>query len=144
MEDNKRSPDKMITNIVRNYSVFGYQFFLHRNKYRNEKDFGVPEWRIDDFCYTVDINSPSKEIKMKQIILAFGIAIASTWLDAYADQTRHPSHEDEAEHVQKDRADRPPERKAAGGMDDAGSARRSDGGAGGAGIRGMIAMIHMR
>ena len=45
---------------------------------------------------------------MKQIILAFGIAIASTWLDAYADQTRHPSHEDEAEHVQKDRADRPP------------------------------------
>ena len=45
---------------------------------------------------------------MKQIILAFGIAIASTWLDAYADQTRHPSCEDEAEHVQKDSADRPP------------------------------------
>ncbi len=45
---------------------------------------------------------------MKQIILAFGIAIASTWLDAYADQTRQPSREDEAEHVQKDRADRPP------------------------------------
>jgi hypothetical protein len=45
--------DKMITNIVRNYSVFGYQFFLHRNKYRNEKDFGVPEWRIDDFCYKI-------------------------------------------------------------------------------------------
>ncbi len=45
---------------------------------------------------------------MKQIILALGIAIASTWLDAYADQTRHLSREDEAEHVQKDRADRPP------------------------------------
>ena len=45
--------DKMITNIVRNYSVFGYQFFLHRNKYRNEKDFGVPEWRMDDFCYKI-------------------------------------------------------------------------------------------
>ena len=45
---------------------------------------------------------------MKQIILAFGIAIASTWLDAYADQTRHPSCDDEPEHVQKDSADRPP------------------------------------
>ena len=45
---------------------------------------------------------------MKKILLAFGIAIASTCLDAYADQTRHPSREDEAEHVQKDRADRPP------------------------------------
>ncbi len=43
--------NKVIEYIAKKYSVFGYRFFMHRNQYKNEKDFGVPEWRINDFCY---------------------------------------------------------------------------------------------
>lgn len=43
--------DKMITSVLKNYTAFGYKFYLHRNTYGKEKDFGVPSWRINDFCY---------------------------------------------------------------------------------------------
>ena len=45
--------DKFITRISNKYNMFGYKYYLHRNMYRNEKDFGVPEWNIDDFCYPI-------------------------------------------------------------------------------------------
>lgn len=45
--------DNMITENLYLYSSFGYKFYIHRNTYRNEKDFGVPEWKINDFCYKV-------------------------------------------------------------------------------------------
>lgn len=42
-----------IQNIARKYAFYGYQFFLHRNGYRNEKDFGVPQWKIDDIRFPI-------------------------------------------------------------------------------------------
>lgn len=45
--------DKMIISIANRYRMLGYKFFLHRNIYKNEKDFGVPEWRINDFNYPI-------------------------------------------------------------------------------------------
>jgi len=51
-------PDKdvetaFIQNIISQYYVYGYKFFIHRNTYANEKDFGVPEWKINDFSFKV-------------------------------------------------------------------------------------------
>ena len=49
----KDVPDKFITNISNKYNMFGYKYYLHRNTYKNEKDFGVPEWNINDFHYAI-------------------------------------------------------------------------------------------
>lgn len=51
-------PDKdvsneFITNISNKYNMFGYKYYLHRNQYPNQKDFGVPEWNINDFYYSI-------------------------------------------------------------------------------------------
>ena len=45
---------------------------------------------------------------MKKILLTFGIAIAFTCKDAYAEQILHQPHEYKAEQVQLGNADRPP------------------------------------
>ena len=44
--------------ILRYKSVFPmYRFFIHNNQYANEKDYGVPEWRISDFMWEEKINN---------------------------------------------------------------------------------------
>lgn len=57
-------PDKDVSNsdirriILRYKSVFPmYRFFIHNNQYANEKDYGVPEWRISDFMWEEKINN---------------------------------------------------------------------------------------
>ena len=47
-------PDKDVSNtdirtIIGQYAFLPYTFFVHNNTYSNEKDYGVPEWRISDF-----------------------------------------------------------------------------------------------
>jgi hypothetical protein len=42
-----------ILNIIEKYKVFPYTFFMHRNNYGKEKDFGVPAWRINDNMWRV-------------------------------------------------------------------------------------------
>lgn len=51
-------PDKDVSNsIIRNIilkfkETFPmYKFYIHNNQYANEKDYGVPEWRISDFMW---------------------------------------------------------------------------------------------
>ena len=51
-------PDKdvetsFIQNIISKYYVYGYKFFIHRNTYPNQKDYGVPEWQINDSYFKV-------------------------------------------------------------------------------------------
>ena len=43
--------DQTLRYIPRKYAMFGYKFYQHRNKYRDEKDYGVPDWRINDYCF---------------------------------------------------------------------------------------------
>ncbi len=40
--------DKYMYNIIRYLSVFGFDFYMHRNGYSGEKDFGVPIDHIKD------------------------------------------------------------------------------------------------
>lgn len=49
----KDVPDKFIHNIINSFKPFGYTFYIHRNVYKNEKDYGVPEWRINDMCWKI-------------------------------------------------------------------------------------------
>ena len=57
-------PDKDVSNadirkiILKYKAVFPmYRFFIHNNQYANEKDYGVPEWRISDFMWEEKINN---------------------------------------------------------------------------------------
>ena len=57
-------PDRDVSNsIIRNIvykfkSIFPmYRFFIHNNQYGNEKDYGVPEWRISDFMWEEKMNN---------------------------------------------------------------------------------------
>lgn len=57
-------PDKDVSNsFIRNIisgvkSVFPmYRFFIHNNQYKNEKDYGVPGWRISDFYWEEKCNN---------------------------------------------------------------------------------------
>lgn len=44
----KDVPVSEIKRVINKFKVYGYSFFIHQNTYRNEKDYGVPEWRIND------------------------------------------------------------------------------------------------
>lgn len=45
----KDVPIRDIKLIINKFKpAFGYRFFIHNNTYRNEKDYGVPAWRIND------------------------------------------------------------------------------------------------
>lgn len=57
-------PDKdvsnsYIRNIILKYKIVFpmYRFFIHNNQYGNEKDYGVPEWKISDFMWEEKINN---------------------------------------------------------------------------------------
>lgn len=57
-------PDKDVSNsfirkiILQFKEVFPmYRFFIHNNQYANEKDYGVPEWRISDFMWEEKSNN---------------------------------------------------------------------------------------
>lgn len=39
---------RSIRSIIEKYMVYPYRFLIHQNTYCNEKDFGVPSWRMDD------------------------------------------------------------------------------------------------
>ena len=51
-------PDKDVPNYTIKNTIWKfksafpmYRFFIHNNKYENEKDYGVPENRISDFMW---------------------------------------------------------------------------------------------
>ena len=52
-------PNSYIRNIILKHKVNFpmYRFFIHNNQYGNEKDYGVPEWRISDFMWEEKINN---------------------------------------------------------------------------------------
>lgn len=57
-------PDKDVSNSYIRNIILGfkstfpmYRFFIHNNQYANEKDYGVPEWRISDFYWEEKNNS---------------------------------------------------------------------------------------
>ena len=57
-------PDKDVSNsyirniILKFKSTFPmYRFFIHNNQYANEKDYGVPEWKISDFFWEEKCNN---------------------------------------------------------------------------------------
>ena len=43
-------PDRDIYNIAEFFEPYGFEFYIHRNVYNGEKDFGVPANRIVDRC----------------------------------------------------------------------------------------------
>lgn len=59
MFPDKDVPNPTIRNIILNTkSIFPmYRFFIHNNQYANEKDYGVPEWKISDFMWEEKLNN---------------------------------------------------------------------------------------
>lgn len=54
-------PDKDVSNgdirkIFEEFSYLRYRYFIHNNKHSDEKDYGVPEWRISDYMWEEKTN----------------------------------------------------------------------------------------
>lgn len=45
--------DYIIKDISKLFAPFGYTFYMHRNGYNGEKDFGVPKDKISDICVRI-------------------------------------------------------------------------------------------